>query len=452
MGRPNQELFLSRVPHPINQAYPTFMIYLYNMVLIAGALVSSPYWALRILFTPKYRKNFVQRFGYYPQEIQNQLQGKNPLWIHAVSVGETLTAIILVKEIKKKYPDLPILISNVTVTGHQISQQNESLFAGIIYFPLDFPWIVAKSLDIFTPKALVIMETELWPNFLSAAKGRNIPIVLANGRLSDKSVGRYAKIKKLVCSITACFDALLMQSEEDARRMEQIGGEPGRIQVTGNLKFDINPPHPSGSEIQSLRVQFGLEGKPKEVLVAGSTHPGEEEDILRALKFLKERFPKFTLILAPRHPERADEVEKLIEQWGFTSIRRSLMKPDASYQRDVFLIDTVGELSRLYQLGQVAFVGGSLIPKGGHNVLEPAILEKPVIFGHFMHNFRDSAELLLSSDGGVLVKSGPELPLILEQLYLNPQEANQRGKKGAAAVRANSGATLKTLAAIEKYF
>jgi 3-deoxy-D-manno-octulosonic-acid transferase len=428
------------------------MILLYNMALIAGALISSPYWVLRILFTPKYRKNFIQRFGHYPQEIINQLENKKPLWIHAVSVGETLTAIILVKEIKKKYPDLPIMISNVTVTGHQISQQNKALFAGIIYFPLDFPWIVAKSLCKFNPRALVIMETELWPNFLSAAKKKNIPIILANGRISDRSVKRYLKIKPLVRAVAQCFTALLMQSAEDAKRMEKIGGEAGKIEVTGNLKFDLNPPHPSPEEIQALKVQFGLEGNNKEVWVAGSTHPGEEEHILKAVKALRTHFPQFTLILAPRHPERAEEVEKLIEQYGFTSIRRSLMKKDASYQRDVYLIDTVGELSKLYLLGQVAFVGGSLITKGGHNVLEPAILEKPVLFGPYMSNFRDSAELLLAAKGGLQVQSGEELPQALETLYLNPESALQTGKNGAAAVRANSGATQKTLSTIEKYF
>ena len=197
------------------------MLFLYNILLILGGILTAPFWILLILLTPKYRKNFIQRFGYYPSTVQ-PLQNQRPVWIHAVSVGETLTAILLVKSLKKKYPTLPILISNVTVTGNHIAHQHEKLFDGIIYFPLDFPWIVSKSLRLFAPRLILIMETELWPNFIHQAHRREIPTVLVNGRLSDKSIRHYLKLKPLFRELVNQVDGLLMQSEEDGRRMASL--------------------------------------------------------------------------------------------------------------------------------------------------------------------------------------------------------------------------------------
>ncbi len=427
------------------------MLFIYNLILCLAALVTLPYWIIRVLFTKKYRQNIIQRFTFYPKETCSKFQGKKPVWIHAVSVGETLAAIILVKALKKKYPDLPILISTVTVTGNQIAKQNEKLFDGIIYFPLDFPVLVQRALSLFSPRLILIMEKELWPNFLFTAKKRNIPCILVNGRLAEKSVKKYLRWKFFIKNTLNLLAQILMQTKEDAERMKLIGADPSRIELTGNLKFDLSPPAISPQELSELQRQFGITSPEQPVFIAGSTHPGEEEFVLEALHYVKKRFPNTKLILAPRHPERCDEVEKLIQQQGFSCIRRSKMNlsPDNNY--DIYLIDKVGELFKLYTLGNAVFVGGSLVPVGGHNILEPAVCERAVVFGPYMHNFQESADLLLDANGAVQLTSGADLPSVIERLLISMEESQIRGQACADAIKSNTGATDRTLKIIEKY-
>jgi 3-deoxy-D-manno-octulosonic-acid transferase len=427
------------------------MIFLYNLLLIIVSIITLPYWIIRVLFTKKYRQNIIQRFSIYPKETIAKLNGKKPVWIHAVSVGETLAAIILVKSLKKKYLDLPILISTVTVTGNQIAKQNEKLFDGIIYFPLDFPFSVKRVISFFSPRLILVMEKELWPNFLFTTKKRNIPCILVNGRLAEKSVKKYLRWKFFMKNTLNSLTQILMQTKEDAERMKLIGADPSRIQVTGNLKFDLSPPTISPQELSELKRQFGITSPEQPVFIAGSTHPGEEEFVLDALHYVKKRFPNTKLILAPRHPERCDEVEKLIQQKGFSCVRRSKMSSSSENNYDVYLIDKVGELFKLYILGNAVFVGGSLVPVGGHNILEPAVCERAVVFGPYMHNFQESADLLLNANGALQITSGADLSGVIERLLISLEESQIRGKACADAIKSNTGATERTLKIIEKY-
>lgn len=427
------------------------MYFLYNLILIFGVLISWPYWLGLILFTPKYRANFAQRLGYYPLELVHRLQGKRPIWLHAVSVGETMAALLIVKQLKAQHPEVPILISTVTVTGNQIAQQNEKYFDGIIYFPLDFPWIVKKALHLFQPQLVMIMETELWPNFLRECNKSKIPSILINGRLSDKSVHRYRKVKPFMAKVTSSVTYLLMQSNVDAERMLSIGAPQKQVQITGNIKFDITPPHLSNEDLYQWRAIFGLNDTSTPVFVAGSTHPGEEEQILEAYKNILNLHSMTRLILVPRHPERANEVEKIIQEYGFTSVRRSSLTPNSIKNNPIILVDTVGELMNIFMLADVAFIGGSLVSKGGHNVLEPAALKKPVLFGPFMNNFRESAQLLLESGGGIQVQNAQELAKEVTKLLKSNKESIRLGEKAASAVTANAGAVKRTLDTIYNY-
>lgn len=427
------------------------MLLIYNLILCIAVLVTLPYWMIRVLFTKKYRQNIIQRFSIYPKETVEKLKGKRPLWIHAVSVGETLAAIILVKSFKKKYPDIPILLSTVTVTGNEIARQHEKLFDGIIYFPLDFPILVQRTLSLFSPRLILIMEKELWPNFLFTAKKRNIPCILVNGRLAEKSVKKYLRWKFFMKGTINCLSQILMQTEEDAERMKLIGADPSKIQVSGNLKFDLSPPVISPQELSEFQKQFGIASNEPPVFIAGSTHQGEEEFVLESLQYAKKRFPTTKLILAPRHPERCDEVEKLIQQHGFSYIRRSKMGTTSKNDFDVYLVDKVGELFKLYILGNAVFVGGSLVPVGGHNILEPAVCERAVVFGPHMHNFQEAAELLLDANGAMQLTSGADMPGVMERLLISLEESQIRGQACADAVKSNTGATDRSLKIIEKY-
>jgi 3-deoxy-D-manno-octulosonic-acid transferase len=364
-------------------------------------------------------------------------------WIHAVSVGEAAAAVPLVHAIRRRWPELSIVVSTVTPTGARVVTRELDGVATHRYFPLDFPGPVRRALSAVQPLFFIGLETELWPNFLRALGRRGIPSMIANGRISDRSFRRYRLVRPFLARVLSDVTVFAMQSAEDARRIMALGAPAARVIVTGNLKADARPQPAANPE---WTTRLGLERR--SLWIAGSTHRGEEALIVDAYLELKTRFPNLTLLLAPRHPERAAEVERLCRSHGVSVVRRSAL-PSGGIGEAVIILDTVGELAALYTLAEVVFVGGSLVPSGGHNMLEPAQRSKPILFGPHTENFRESAALLLSAGGAIVVKDALDLVREIEKLREEPALGRQMGEAARAAVASRQGALDTTLALIE---
>jgi 3-deoxy-D-manno-octulosonic-acid transferase len=370
-------------------------------------------------------------------------------WIHAVSVGEAIAAAPLVEGLRRRWPALPLVVSTVTETGASVVRQRFAGLASHRYLPLDFPGASRRVIASIRPAFFVGMETELWPNLLRTLAARGVPAMVANGRLSDRSFRRYRLVRGAMRRVLADVSIFGMQSDEDARRVIALGATPERVVVTGNVKHEALP-DPAGAADLWRRLA-GL--APQQLLwIAGSTHRGEESAVLDAHVAARAKRPDLALIIAPRHPERVGEVISLVTARGFTAVRRSELPgslPDRA--TTVIVLDTVGELAQLYSIADVVFVGGSLAPFGGHNMLEPAARAKPVLFGPHTTNFRDAAALLLNSEGGRLVHDSRELGVELIRLLDDPLLRTTSGEKAHAAVAAQHGAVGLTLELIERY-
>jgi len=368
-------------------------------------------------------------------------------WVHAVSVGEALTAAPLVDGLRARWPALAIVMTTVTPTGASVVGQRLGDRVTHRYFPLDLPRPVARALDAVRPRFFIAMETELWPNFLRALAQRGVPAMVANGRISDRSFRRYQRVRPFMRRVLRAIAVFAMQSEEDARRIVDLGAPPARVVVTGSLKSDVPPPAPGAAE-RWAKV-LGLE--PGEALwVAGSTHRGEESPVLDAYLRARAAHPRLVLLMAPRHPERVEEVEALVAARGLAPIRRSALagaRPD----NGVVVLDTVGELADLYGAAALAFVGGSLVNTGGHNMLEPAVRGRPVLFGPHTSNFRESAQLLLDAGGALRVADGGGLAEAVGALAADPARRAAMGEAGARAVAARRGALEATLALVQAH-
>jgi 3-deoxy-D-manno-octulosonic-acid transferase len=367
------------------------------------------------------------------------------VWVHAVSVGETLAALPIVHELRRLHPDLPVVVTTVTATGARVATDRMGGLAVHRYFPLDLPGPVRRAIAAIRPRCLVVLETELWPNLLRALGARGVPIMVANGRISDRSFRRYRRVHRLMTAVLRNVTVFGMQSAEDARRIIALGALPERVVVTGNVKND------AGSDDGSAAIWRRLLAVPPDqpVWIAGSTHRGEEPLVLTAHARALAAEPRLTLVVAPRHPERADEVARLIRGRGWSVARRSERSVDRP-PGTVILIDTVGELAQMYHAADFVFVGGSLVPAGGHNVLEPAVKRKPVLFGPHTSNFRESTQLLLERGGGAVVQDGEDLARLVTQLATDPALREKMGAAGAAAMVARQGAVAKTLELIER--
>jgi 3-deoxy-D-manno-octulosonic-acid transferase len=370
-------------------------------------------------------------------------------WIHAVSVGEAIAAAPLVEGLRRRWPALPLVVSTVTETGARVVRQRFAGLASHRYLPLDFPGASRRVIASIRPAFFVGMETELWPNLLRTLAARGVPAMVANGRLSDRSFRRYRLVRGAMRRVLADVSVFGMQSDEDARRVIALGATPERVVVTGNVKHEALP-DPAGAADLWRRLA-GLAPR-QMVWIAGSTHRGEEGAVLDAHVAARATRPDLALIIAPRHPERVGEVISLVTARGFTAVRRSEL-PGAVPDRatTVIVLDTVGELAQLYSIADVVFVGGSLAPFGGHNMLEPAARAKPVLFGPHTTNFRDAATLLLDSEGGRLVHDSRELGVELIRLLDDPVLRATSGEKAHAAVAAQHGAVGLTLELIERY-
>jgi 3-deoxy-D-manno-octulosonic-acid transferase len=369
-------------------------------------------------------------------------------WIHAVSVGEAIAAAPLVEGLRRTWPALPLVVSTVTETGARVVRERFAGLARHRYFPLDFPGAARRVIGSIEPAFFVSMETELWPNVLRGLAARGVPTMIANGRLSDRSFGRYRLVRGAMRRVLGDVTVFAMQSDEDARRVIALGALPERVVVTGNLKHEPLP-DPAGAADLWHRLLGLAPGQP--VWIAGSTHRGEDDIVLQAHRRALAARPDLVLVLAPRHPERVGEVMKLISSAGFVGARRSEMPSSRGATTPIIVLDTVGELAQLYTIADVVFVGGSLIPLGGHNMLEPALRGKPVLFGPHTANFREAAAVLVGSGGGVVVQDAGELAGELQRLLADPALRTQRGTAAREAAASRHGASRTTLELVARY-
>ena len=369
-------------------------------------------------------------------------------WIHAVSVGEAIAAAPLVEGLRRTWPALPLVVSTVTETGARVVRDRFAGLARHRYFPLDFPGAARRVIASIQPAFFVCMETELWPNVLRGLAARGVPSMIANGRLSDRSFRRYRLVRGAMRRVLGDVTVFAMQSDEDARRVIALGALPERVVVTGNLKHDPLP-DPAGAADLWHRLLGLAAGQP--VWIAGSTHRGEDEAVLEAHRRARVVRPDLVLVLAPRHPERVGEVMKLVAGQGLAGVRRSELPGGRGGAAPIIVLDTVGELAQLYSIADVVFVGGSLMAFGGHNMLEPALRGKPVLFGPHTFNFREAAAMLLTAGGAAVVHDAGELATELQHLLA---DAELRGRRGAAAREAAAsrhGAARTTLDLVARY-
>jgi 3-deoxy-D-manno-octulosonic-acid transferase len=419
------------------------MYLIYSALLAAGLLVSLPYWLFQALRHGKYRAGLGERLGRIPRRLISEAT-RRAIWIHAVSVGEVLAISGLAAELAKGFPQHRIVISTTTDTGQKLAQTRFGA-ENVFYVPLDFAFAIRPYLRLLRPELIVIAETEFWPNFLRIAHASGARIAVVNARISDRSWPGYRRFRWLLDGVLRQVDLFLTQTSEDARRLEEIGAPAERVKVTGNLKFDVPAP-PAAALVTSLRAGFER-GDTCPLIVCGSTVDGEEPLLLQAFRNVLASYPRAVMILAPRHPERFGEVAELLEALGIRFWRRSLWSGDP-LTSGVLLIDTIGELAALYALADVAFVGGSLVPRGGHNIIEPALHGVSIVVGNHTENFRDIVGLFQSRDA-VRVVGPAELPLVLMELISNPAEREELGRRGAETLRAQMGATQRTMQALE---
>jgi len=403
------------------------MFLAYEVLLYLVFVLALPFFLITGLIRGKYLTNFPERMGLYRTPVR-----QHDVWIHAVSVGETLASRAVIDELLRRRPQTSIVFTTTTITGQE---QARRLFpdATVTYFPFDFSASVKKFLDHHRPTVFAAMETEIWPNVTRISRGRGIRLALANGRLSDRSFPRYRMLRPLVSRILALYDRILVREEGDRERFIAIGARASTVEVTGNVKFDYAP-DPKPLEIAEA-LQTLIAGR--QVLILGSTREGEEEMILPALsRFIAEK--NAFAIVAPRKPERFDAVAALMKDVKF--VRRTAMGSPAA----ALLLDSVGELSRIYAFGTVAFVGGSLVPTGGHNPIEPAAAGLPVCFGPNMTNFREIASAFLEAHGAVEVKSPAEMYAFAGRMLNDEAERRSYGERARKVVEQNRGAAGRT--------
>jgi len=421
---------------------------LYNLILGVAVVAGAPLWIPWVLSSAKRRKNFPERLGLRGFPGTSPPDGLPTVWIHAVSVGETVASAPLVHRLRESAPGARLLLSNVTITGRGTAERTlAEATAARFYFPFDLPGLCGRFLDRVRPDVVAVVETEIWPNFLAACAQRGIPVVIVNGRLSERSFRGYARLRWFFRPVLLTLRAISAQTREDADRFVALGADPAVVTVGGNLKFDVSPPAAAKTSIASL-LERG-KGTGSRWWVAGSTHEGEEQAVLLAFRAGKSRDPGLKLLLAPRHPERFAEVEALIRQEGFAPARRTrILEGPEPLEGDVLLLDTVGELSGAYAAADLAFVGGSLVPKGGHNVLEPAWFGVPTVVGPHMENFREIADAFLGAGALLQVEGGPELSALVCRFAESPSAFDEVGRKGRELLAACRGASERNASVV----
>jgi 3-deoxy-D-manno-octulosonic-acid transferase len=411
--------------------------WLYSVALGVFFVGLLPGILAQMLLRGKYRRGIRERFG----AVAPWEGAVAPIWLHAVSVGEAMAAASLARALRSRRPRIPLLVSTTTETGRAVAEQRLPA-ARFVFFPLDFGWAVRRALTRLQPRLVLLTETELWPNFLAACAGRGIPVVVVNGRLSPRSFPRYRLVRWWFGRVLRNVRLFCMQSSQDAERIVALGAPADRVEVTGNLKYDF-PGFDAAVDVAALRQSLGLPAG-RRLIVAGSTHRGEEEGVLEAFRASAKGCPGLCLLLAPRHPERLDEVERLVGRAGLPCVRRSRAEAEPPREGGVILLDTMGELARLYAAASVVFIGGSLVPHGGQNILEPAAHGQPVIHGPHMANFAEMRDRFREAGAAIQVEDAAGLLRALEALLGDPAAAERMGAAGRGIVAAHRGATERT--------
>ncbi|OGP53752.1 MAG: hypothetical protein A2162_10985 [Deltaproteobacteria bacterium RBG_13_52_11b] len=423
--------------------------HLYNILLTFLLILTSPYFLFRSLFQEKFRRAWLQRLGFFQNP---SFQG--PIWVHAASVGEVFCSIPLLRKIKKEFPHSRIVFTTITSTGNEAAKTHVPEADRVFFLPIDHPLIMRRAVEKIQPSLLLLAETELWPNLLRSCGKKGIPVVLFNGRISQRSFRRYFRFKFFFKECLKYISLFLMQTEEDRKRIVEIGGGSQRARTAGNLKFDQTFPSFTQEALARIRKTLGLRGSEK-ILIAGSTHSGEEEILVSLYKELKEMTPPLVLILAPRHLERLEEVEGILKKESLSWARRTSLSPDAGQSDpkhpEVILLDTMGELMSIYSLGTLVFVGGSLVPIGGHNPLEPLFFHKCVLFGPYMFNFLEISTRLIEDGGAIQVSGKEDLFSQLKRLLFDEVARKEAGEKGYRFLRKHQGATERMFEEIRPF-
>ena len=417
---------------------------LYNILLSVAALFLIPFFLVKIVFAGKYRKSIGPKLGFIPDRIFGGMTGSPRIWVHAVSVGEVTAAAPVISSLRRSSPAACIVLSTSTETGQEMARRLVTDATAHIYYPLDIPAIVRKVIDRVRPDIFVPVETEIWPNFIRACRERMIPVVMINGRISPRSFGRYRKTRFFWGPIMNGIDTTGVISAIDASRLEVLGVDAAKIHIMGNAKYDSLAARADESIRDEVAARLDIPpGTP--VFVAGSTHEGEDEVVLKVYRGLVERDPDMLMIIVPRHPERGRSVLSLAQDAGFRDCvtMSAIRKGERRGGRRIVIVDVIGELFRVYSLATAVFCGGSLVPRGGQNILEPAAWGKVVLYGPSMEDFTDERERLEEAGGGITVSDGDQLLAEILRLIEDPEALRVRGEAGRAIVASNGGAARR---------
>lgn len=428
------------------------MYMLYNFLLLIGFFVIFPYYLAIIVLTGKYKKSLGQKFGFVPKEIYERMKGQPRIWVHAVSVGEVTAAAPIISSIRDHFPGACIVLSTGTETGQEMARKICTSATAFFYYPLDIPFVVKKVIRAVNPDIFILVETELWPHFIRISKAQGTKIIMVNGRISPRSFKRYKLTSFFWKGIVNAIDEIGVISIVDAERLKGMGARPEKIHVLGNAKYDSLAAKASPGFQEEIASRLGM--RPGEhIFVAGSTHEGEDQIVFDVYRKLLDRYPDFKLILIPRHPERGQDVLALAKALDFADciVMSDINKGKKRIDERVVIIDVIGELFKVYSLATVVFCGGSLVPRGGQNILEPAAWGKMVFYGPSMEDFREERELLEAAGAGVMVRNGTELLGCILNFLADPEELNRRGSRGRDIVIANMGAAQRYAAMIRMH-
>lgn len=416
---------------------------LYNIAAVLAVILMTPVFCIRAIREKGFVNRLKQQLGFLPKHALDKVARKNCIWVHAASVGEIVAASPLIKEFHQEFPQSPILVSVFTNNGYEMANRIIKDADCIIHFPFDLPWLSANLLYRVRPRVFMPVETELWPNFLRAAKELGIPVMMVNGRISEKSVKGYKNMRGLWKEILSTIKVFAMQSNVDAENILKLGADPDLVTVTGNTKFDQTYTNVSADEKKKLISELGLEDN-QGIFLAGSTHKGEEEHVIKAYMDLRSKHPKAKLVIAPRAILRTSNIIQMCQQHGLKVATRTGLLEAPSSGHDVVIINTIGELGKMYSIGDVVFVGGSLIPHGGHNILEPAAHGKAIVVGEHMFNFKDTHMLFSNRKAVITVKKPEELSKDVVELFLNEAERIRMEEETLAICDENRGASRRT--------
>ncbi len=426
------------------QSRDTLMYILYNAMLFAAAFVILPYFILKMAITGKYRKSFIQKLGGRQAQILTNLGAGPRVWIHAVSVGEVTAAAPIVASLKLKRPELKIIFSTSTETGRQMAQQLVKSADAFIYFPLDIPFAVRKIIRLAKPAVFVMVETEIWPNFLKACKLSAVKTLMVNGRLSPRSYKKYLLTRYFWRRVLADLSAAAMIAQVDASRIKNIGMDEDKIEVLGNAKYDALAAMASPAMQEEIARRINLQIGER-FFVAGSTHPGEDQIVIRVYQQLLKHYTDFKLIIVPRHVERTTAIRELLQSAELSDVitMSDMNNGKIRSKEKIIIVDVIGELFKIYSLATIVYCGGSLVPKGGQNILEAAAWGKVIFYGPSMEDFSEEKVLLEDAGCGVTIKDEEELLQQVLQALKHPEKMVARGARGKAIVAANMGAAVR---------